>query len=224
MKKNHLTIIFMKDTSQPLTYEISIKLIVFVLVLLVGSASTYAFFVKGYYSLYRDNQKLERIIRSLKTEISTLQSAISRFNKERLTEELEGEEPVRTGLEQDTLKSADVVALQELKLKMDRDANNLSFSFILDKIVDDGQLIRGYVFVALKNSRTNQKLTSFPEVNYNEGKPIDYLLGDRFAIRRFKGYRGELKLVKEADMFEILVYSDTGKSLSQLRRNLSSIE
>lgn len=224
MKKNHLTIIFMKDTNRPLTYEISIKLIIFVLVLIVGSASTYAFFIKGYYSLYRDNQKLEQIIRSMKTEIGTLQSTINRLNKERLTEELEGEEPVLTGLEQDTLKSADIVAIQELKLKKDQNAVNLSFSFILDKIVDDGQLIRGYVFIALRNSRTNQKLTSFPEVNYSEGKPVDYLLGDRFAIRRFKGYRGELKLAKEADIFEILVYSDLGKLLSQLRKNISSIE
>ena len=224
MKKNHLTIIFMKDTNRPLTYEISIKLIIFILVLIVGSASTYAFFIKGYYSLYRDNQKLEQIIRSMKTEIGSLQSTINRLNKERLAEELEGEEPVLTGLEQDTLKSADIVAIQELKLKIDQNVVNLSFSFILDKIVDDGQLVRGYVFIALKNSRTNQKLTSFPEVNYNEGRPVDYLLGDRFAIRRFKGYRGELKLVKEADMFEILVYSDLGKLLSQLRKNISSIE
>ena len=51
MKKNHLTIIFMKDTNRPLTYEISIKLIIFLLVLFVGSASTYAFFIKGYFSL-----------------------------------------------------------------------------------------------------------------------------------------------------------------------------
>ena len=224
MKKNHLAIIFMKDTNRPLTYEISIKLIIFVLVLIVGSASTYAFFIKGYYSLYRDNQKLEQIIRSLKTEIGTLQSTINRLDKERLAEELEGEEPVLTGLEQDTLKSAEIVAIQELKLKIDPNAANLSFSFILDKIVDNGQLIRGYEFIALKNSRTNQKLTSFPEVNYSEGRPTDYLLGDRFAIRRFKGYRGELKLAEEAVMFEILVYSDLGKLISQLRKNISSIE
>jgi len=58
-------------------------------------------------------------------------------------------------------------------------------------------------------------------VNFSQGRPVDYRLGDRFAIRRFKGYRGELKLVKEADTFQILVYSDVGKLLSRLRKNIS---
>ena len=221
MKKNHLTIIFMKDTNRPLTYEISIRLIIFLLVLFVGGASTYAFFIKGYYSLYQDNQKLEQIIRSLKTEIGTFQSTINLLNKERLAKEVEGEEPVLTGLDQDTLKSANIVAIQELKLITYQDAAKLSFSFILDKIVDDGQMIRGYVFVVLKNSATDQKLASFPKANFSEGRPVDYRLGDRFAIRRFKGYRGELKLVKEADTFQILVYSDVGKLFSRLKKNIS---
>ena len=224
MKKNHLTIIFMKDTNRPLTYEISIKLIIFLLVLFVGSASTYAFFIKGYFSLYRDSQKLEQIIHSLKTEIGTLQSTINKLHQESSAKEPESDEPVLTGLDQDTLKSADVVSIQELRLKVDQDAAKLSFSFLLDKIVDDGQLIRGYVFVGLKNSGKNQKLTSFPEANFSEGQPVDYRLGDRFAIRRFKGYRGELKLVDQADTFEILVYSDVGKLLSRLRKNVSRIE
>lgn len=211
----------MKDTNRPLTYEISIRLIIFLLVLFVGSASTYAFFIKGYYSLYKDNQKLEQIIRSLKTEIGALQSTINRFNNEKTAKEVEVVEPALTGLDQDTLKSSSLVAIQELKLKTDLDADNLSFSFILDKKVDDGQMIRGYVFVVLKNSRTNQKLTSFPEVNFSDDKPIAYRLGDRFAIRRFKGYRGELKLLKKADTFEILIYSDVGELLSQLRRNIT---
>lgn len=221
MKKNHLTIIFMKDTNRPLTYEVSIRLIIFLLVLFVGGASTYAFFIKGYYSLYQDNQKLEQIIRSLKTEIGTFQSTINLLNKERLAKEVEGEEPVLTGLDQDTLKSANIVAIQELKLITYQDAAKLSFSFILDKIVDDGQMIRGYVFVVLKNSATDQKLASFPKANFSEGRPVDYRLGDRFAIRRFKGYRGELKLVKEADTFQILVYSDVGKLFSRLKKNIS---
>ena len=61
MKKNHLTIIFMKDTNKPLTFELSIKLIVFLVVLVISCVSTYAFFIQGYYSLYRDNEKLEII-------------------------------------------------------------------------------------------------------------------------------------------------------------------
>ncbi len=220
MKKNHLTIIFIKDTNRPLTFEVSIRLLIFLLVLFIGCVSTYVFFIKGYYSLYQDNQKLEQITRSLKTETGILQSTINRLNKERLAKEVEGEEPVLTGLDQDTLKSANIVAIQGLKLKTDQDAAKLSFSFTLDKIVDDGQMIRGYVFIVLKNSKTNQKLTSLPKVNFSEGRPVDYRLGDRFAIRRFKGYRGELKLVKEADTFQTLVYSDIGELLSQLRKSI----
>jgi len=214
----------MKDTSRPLTYEISIKLILILLVIFIGGASTYAFFIKGYYSLYQDNQKLEQIISSLKTELGTLQSMINRLNKQATAREAdEGQEQILAALDQDTLSSAEVVVIQELKLNTDKETAKLSFSFILDKVPDDGQMIRGYVFVALKNSGTEQKLTSFPEVNFSLGRPVDYRLGDRFAIRRFKGYRGELKLVKEVDTFEILVYSDVGKLLSRFRKNISKI-
>ena len=81
MKKNHLTIIFMKDTNRPLTYQISVKLLIFVVIVMVGIASTYAFFIRGYYSLYRDNRQLEQIIHNLKTEMGGLQGTINRLNK-----------------------------------------------------------------------------------------------------------------------------------------------
>ena len=123
----------MKDTNRPLTYEVSIRLLIFLLVLFIGCVSTYVFFIKGYYSLYQDNQKLEQITRSLKTETGILQSTINRLNKERLAKEVEGEEPMLTGLDQDTLKSSNIVAIQELKLETDQDAAKLSFSFTLDK-------------------------------------------------------------------------------------------
>ena len=222
MKKNHLTVIFMKDTNRPLTYEISIRLLIAVLVIFVGSASTYAFFIKGYYSLYKDNEKLEEIIRDLKIEIGGLQGTINQLKiakTETVPEpSIEAVQPQKN--EEKAQSTAKEVTIRELKLSEDKESGNLNFSFVLDKIEDNEQMMRGYLFVVLKN-KDKHKINSFPEASFNGSIPADFRHGDRYAIRRFKGYRGELKLANEAIEVEILVYSDNGDLLARLTRRLS---
>ena len=162
VKKNHLTIIFMKDTNRPLTYEISIKLLIAVLVIFVGSASTYAFFIKGYYSLYKDNKKLEEIIRDLKIDIGGLQGTINqlKIDKTETVPEPSPEVAQQQSQEEDLQKTAKEVAIRELKLSEDKESGNLNFSFVLDKIEDNEQMMRGYLFVVLKN-KAKQMINSF---------------------------------------------------------------
>ncbi|MBW7996269.1 MAG: hypothetical protein FVQ81_06825 [Candidatus Glassbacteria bacterium] len=221
MKKNSLTVIFMKDTNRPLTYQISVKLLIFVVVLLAGIASTYAFFIKGYYSLYKDNQQLETIIRSLKTETGSLQSTLDRLlvTQAKTDEDLAVTEevpPQASVLSEAVFESTGMVAIEGLKIGSDRSAGSLSFTFDLRNTTGTGILLRGYLFVVLK-TQNNKIISSFPEVGFKEGFPVDYHQGDLYAIRRFKGYRGELKLSLEAGILEILVYSDTGKLIAHVR-------
>ncbi len=228
MKRNHLTVIFMKDTNQPLTYQISVKLLIMVVVLLVGIASTYAFFIRGYYSLYRDNMQLEEILRTLKTDMGNLQTTLSYLNEQqtepvkpavRQNTEIDGkQEPQAAPVDriESTRKIIGNVAINQLALRPDMATRGLSFSFILDNTTEDGSLMRGYLFVVLK-LQNNDKLSSFPEVAFQNGSPVDYHQGDRYAIRRFKGYRGELEYTPEAKILEILVYSDTGKLIAHVK-------
>lgn len=220
MKKNHLTVIFMKDTNRPVIYVISIRLLIILVILFVGGVSTYAFFIKGYFSLFQDNQQLEEIIRSLKTEIGTMQSSINTLRTQPATpgksEEEAVEKPVVAGI-QPVIEGNEMVAIQELSCERKTGTENLEFSFVLDNATADERMLRGYLFVVLRNIQ-GQKISSFPEVRIQEGLPVDYRQGDRYAIRRFKGYRGELKLGGTAGQFEILVYSDTGEIIARVKR------
>lgn len=231
MKRNHLTVIFMKDTNRPLTYQISVKLLIMVVVLLVGIASTYAFFIRGYYSLYRDNIQLEEILRNLKTEMGSLQTKIGRLQEQpaelaqtavrQIQKVTDQETPATTIVHGEQVKvvsreSTEEVVVDQLAFRPDRVNRDLNFSFVLDKTNEDGSLLRGYLFVVLK-TQSNIKLSSFPEAVFKDGLPVDFHQGDRYAIRRFKGYRGELEYTPDARILEILVYSDTGKLIAHVK-------
>jgi hypothetical protein len=218
VRKNHLTVIFMKDTNRPITYVISIRLLIILVILLVGGASTYAFFIKGYFSLFQDNQQLEEIIRSLRTEIGTLQGSINTIRKQQTTtvKSEETENPAAASNEP-LVEKNDMVAIQELVFERKASKESLEFSFVLDNATADERMLRGYLFVVLRDNQ-GKKISSFPEVGIKEGLPVDYHQGDRYAIRRFKGYRGELKLGDTAGQFEILVYSDTGEILVRVKK------
>ena len=220
MRKNHLTVIFMKDTNRPVTYIISIKLLIIFVIMFVGGISTYAFFIKGYFSLFNDNQQLEEIIRSLRTEIGSLQSSINTLKNQQAdlgkSEDATAEKPVVTGI-QPLVQENDIVEIQDLFLAREMNSDNLGFSFILYNVTEDERMLRGYLFVVLRDDR-GQKISSFPEAKVSEGLPADYRQGDRYAIRRFKGYRGELRLAGNPGIFEIIVYSDTGELIAHVRK------
>lgn len=224
MKKNHLTIIFMKDTNKPLTFELSIKLIVFLVVLVISCVSTYAFFIQGYYSLYRDNEKLEIIVRSLKTDIARLQNNINRLSSQDSSSLFqEHETELLSGLEKDSAAAEAAVNVEALKIETNSQARAINYTFILEKVVDDQYTVNGYVFVVLRNHRNQKKIASFPDVEFKNGEPVDFRRGDRFNIRRFKQYKGEFSLDKQADILEVLIYSDMGQLLVHLRRSASTV-
>ncbi|MCE5271590.1 hypothetical protein LLH00_09950 [bacterium] len=223
MKKNHLTIIFMKDTRQPVTLEVSIKLLILIVVLLLGSASTYAFFIRGYLTLNSDNQKLELIIRSLKTDIGRLQNTINRMNTEDETASSAQSAAAQTQEappDENVAATPENIAVENLNLNYDSVAGQADYYFILHKIAEDEEVMRGYLFLALKDSKTGEIRASFPEAEYRTGKPVDYRRGDRFAIRRFKEYKGVLQFANPPDILEVKVYSDTGDLLLNFRRRI----
>ncbi len=228
MKKNHLTIIFMKDTRQPVTLEVSIKLLILIVVLLLGSASTYAFFIRGYLTLNSDNQKLELIIRSLKTDIGRLQSTINRMKTED-DQTASSVQPAPSAAmpesqevqsDENVTSAPESIAIENLNLNYDSVTGQADYYFILHKIAEDEEVARGYLFLALKDSKTGEVRASFPDTEYRTGKPVDFHRGDRFAIRRFKEYKGVLQFSNPPDILEVKVYSDMGDLLLNFRRRI----
>jgi len=222
VKKNHLTIIFMKDTRKPVTVEVSIKLLITVVAFILVSASTYAFFIRGYLSLNNDNQKLELIIRSLKTDIGRLQNTINRLKSEEQPGVTNG--PVadleENQQDENVAVAQESIAVENLNLNNDTLSGQADYYFILHKISENEDVARGYLFLVLKDSKTGEMKGSFPPTDYRGGKPVDFHRGDRFAIRRFKEYKGVLKYSSRPDILEVLVYSEMGELLLNFRRKI----
>lgn len=213
----------MKDTRKPITFEVSIKLVILLVVLFVGSASTYAFFIRGYYMLYQDNEKLELIIRSLKTETARLQNTISRLKAEDSAGPgLAGVEDKDQHRDETTIPGEDILSIENLSLDLSASEKKADYYFILHKNAEDEDIVRGYLFLALKDSNTGEKLSSFPNVEFNDGQPVNFRQGDRYAIRRFKEYKGTLPLNGREDLMEVLVYSDLGDLLLRFRRRFQN--
>ena len=66
----------MRDTNRPLTFELSIKLIILFVIVLIGFGFTYTYFLSGYRSLKSNNIELEAKVRALKYKISQLEGEI----------------------------------------------------------------------------------------------------------------------------------------------------
>ncbi len=235
VKKNHLTIIFMRDTNRPKTLELPVKLIALLVSVLVVSIGSYAFFMQGYYTLQQDNSHLETLVRSLKIEVGKLQNTIVKLSiRDSLAEtESTGVAPAGSVLPEPGPVAPQPVANQPvanqpvevggLNLSLNRQQEVLTYSFLLEKVVEEPYTIRGYVFVALKNSRRRQVLHSYPEAAFHEGLPDNYRLGDRFNIKRFKEYEGKLRYSADADSLEVLVYSEMGQLLVRTSRSAEDI-
>lgn len=220
MKKNHLTIIFMKDTNQPHTMEVPVRIIILLGVLLIVFVFTYVYFIRGYRSLTLDNEDMETEIRSLKFKISKLESDISKLNRQDISSirsmNLSGTAIVL----KDSLPEKRDVAVRNLKLEANPIDGKLRFFFVLDNNTEDNSMIRGYVFVVLKNLENQRYYKSYPVAEFKDGRPLNYSLGDPYTIKRFKEYRGVLELEEEADILEIFIYSDIGELLFRIRHEL----
>jgi len=220
VKKNHLTIIFMKDTNKPLTMEVSIRVIILLVVILIVFVSTYVFFIRGYRALTADNDELEVKIRSLKYQISKLESDISKLGQQGGTTirsmNLSGTAIVL----KDSLPEKQDIAVRDLRLEANPIDGKLKFYFVLDNTTEDNRMVRGYVFVVLKDLENQQYYKSYPVTEFRRGRPLNYSFGDPYSIKRFKEYRGVLDLEERADILEILVYSDVGELLFTIRHEL----
>ena len=71
-------------------------------------------------------------------------------------------------------------------------------------------MVRGYVFIVLRNKDNPEYYRSDPSCSFENDKPVNFRLGDPYAIKRFKEYRGVLTLDGQSNVIEILVYSEDG--------------
>ena len=220
MKKNSLTVIFMRDTNRPLTFELSIKLIILLVIVLIGFGFTYAYFLGGYRSLKSNNIELEAKVRALKYKISQLEGEIGRLSTHKNTRIEQSQPETEKTVSEVPPAPIKLVDIENLSLRTQPNSGRLEYIFNLINTTDDEQMVRGYVFIVLRNKNNPQYYRSDPSCSFENDKPVNFRLGDPYAIKRFKEYRGVLTLDEQSNVIEILVYSEDGDIILTERKEI----
>lgn len=107
------------------------------------------------------------------------------------------------------------VAINEVKLTPKTNPKQLKISFKLEKAVQGGGKITGYIFVIGKGGEGDQQIIrSFPSTaKIEEGRPVDYKRGIAFSIFQFKTIRGRIHSPEDLSEAEVLVYDQEGNLL-----------
>ncbi len=98
------------------------------------------------------------------------------------------------------------------------------FQYNLSNIHPENKAVSGYLFIVLANTSTNPPtLASYPEVEIENGNPVDYKKGTQFSIRIGKTVRGRVRVKSSAKDYTeawVFTYAEDGTLL--MKKHLSS--
>jgi len=215
---NRLTIMILKRMGKVRTVKVSLRLLMGASLFLLFYIVATIFLTNAYFSAARTTTMQADTIAALTGELAKTREALERSRQHivLLSEYLkEGKEqtpePMAT-VDYTESSFPKVVDINDLKVKRDRTALQVNFKLVNTQPQEEP--IGGYIFVLarVKGSEAPE-VWVYPSVVLKNGKPIDYRLGQRFFIQRFRTITGNYTLNKEIDdplILEILVYDRNG--------------
>lgn len=224
MKRDTFTVVLVTESREPLTIEFSIKELLLISILLLTLIGAAVFSFVNYRKLKNQYTQIQGTIELLEQNLQSREKQIT---------ELQGKVESQKGLvllvgpQQDTsmvspgINTQDVL-IQDLKVNTREDSLFLSFNLINNTKQD--KLISGYlIIIAEHKSGTYDKFGTFPGFKLQSGEPLNYRLGDTFAIRYFKVVQAAINLPDSPanyNRLKVLVFSDEGRVLLYDRRVL----
>jgi len=95
-----------------------------------------------------------------------------------------------------------------------RDHSELQVNFKIVNTQPEEDPIGGYIFVLTRvKGREKSDVWVYPSAQLRNGRPVDYKLGHRFFIQRFRTVTGNYtlnKVINDPLVLEILVYDRNG--------------
>lgn len=199
------------------------------------------FVINGYFDKRRSVKTQLNLLEKQKIEIDTLRRSLLRAEQrlavfQEISNNSEDDEADSKAIEPDAQvapppepQMLDEVDIKEKKtdasllqaaikgLTIHRDEAKLSFSYKLHMLNNNGQAVRGFTHQILRDHKViPEQIWTYPSVTFKDGVPVDFSVGQRFVIRRFKTIRGEFFLTPNNGFpfsFEVQVYNKGGKLL-----------
>lgn len=216
--KDRLTIMIFKRVGKVRTIKISPRLLLGASLFLLFYIVATIFLTNAYFGASRTTTMQASKMAKLTGELAKTREALERSKHHiALLDEYLGEEKGQTPEPMSTADYTEssfpkVVEINDLKVKRDRSALQVNFKIVNTQPQEEP--IGGYIFVlaSVKGSEKSE-VWVYPSALLRNGRPIDYRLGHRFFIQRFKTVTGHYTLNKEIDdplILEILVYDSNG--------------
>jgi len=216
--KDRLTIMIFKGGGRVRTVKVSLGFLIGASIFLLFYIVATIFVTNAYFSISRDTKIQARTIAALTGELAKKEEAIGRLRqRSSLLEEYikEGKEctpePMAT-IDYTESSSPKLVDINDLEVKRDRSEVKVNFKIVNTQPEEDP--IGGYIFILTRmKGREKSEVWVDPSAQLRNGRPIDYKLGHRFFIQRFRTVTGNYTLNKVIDdplVLEILVYDTDG--------------
>jgi len=215
---DRLTIMILKKVGKVRAMKVSLRLLMGASIFLFFYIVATIFLTNAYFSASRNTTMQADTIAMLTEELEKTREALekSRQHIVLLSEYLkEGKEqtpePMAT-VDYSDSSLPKVVDINDLTVKSDHSALQVNFKIVNTQPQEEP--IGGYIFVLarLKGSE-DPEVWVYPSAQLKNGRPIDYRLGHRFFIQRFRTVTANYTLNKAIDdqlILEILVYDRNG--------------
>jgi len=216
---DRLTIMILKRVGKVRTVKISPQFILGASLFLFLYIVATIFLTNAFFSASRTTKIQARTIATLTGELGKKREALERSRQhsalleEYLKDEKEQTPEPMSMVDYTESSFPKAVEINDLTVKRNRSALQLDFKLINTQPQEEP--IGGYIFVlaSLKGSERSE-VWVYPNATLKNGRPIDYKLGQRFFIQRFRSITGNYTLNKAIDdpiILEILVYDRNGR-------------
>ena len=156
-----------------------------------------------------------------KTEVSNedkplVEAAKPETEIEQSAEEQEpvGEEEAGLAAKNEGVGTSPIEA-SKLTVQSENGNTALRFQFSLRNVHPDNKGVSGYLFIVMANTKTDPPvLIPYPDVDLENGDPVNYKKGTLFSIRYGKTVRGKVKNLSNASDFSqawVFAYSEDGE-------------
>ena len=225
MKKDTITIVLVSESREPFTIEFSLKELILIVVFLLTLVGAAVFSMVNFRNLKTRYDELNYSVQMLKGNLSRRERQISEL-KNRM--ETQKELVLLIGANSDTSEvmpgeySKDI---QIENLQTTTSGDSLYIRFQLVNNTREEKLYSGYLLIVVEHSSGDlSKFGTFPEFHMAPGRPLNYHLGDTYAIRKFKTIEAGIGLSDSPANYtkiKFLVFDNQGEVLLYDNRSVS---
>ena len=225
MKRDTITIVLVSESREPFTIEFSFKELILIAVFLLTLIGVAVFSMFNFRKLKAQHAELNYSVQMLQENLSRRESHISELKSQM---EAQKELILLIGANSDTSEvmpgeySKDI-QIGNLETETSGDSLYLRFQLVNNSL--EQKLYSGYLLIVVEHSSGDlSKFGTFPEFNMAPGRPLNYRLGDTYAIRKFKTIEAGVGLLDSPSNYnkiKFLVFDSQGEVLLYDNRTFS---